>query len=444
LIISKNDSDQIIYVHPDHFRMFYRATIPISLPALIKRIPYPVRGYYPEELTTEIIRSAAIAIIDIHWHYALHGAKKLVSELKACNPQIVVIAGGYTASMFPEKLIQDFAIDFIIRGDAEIPLAALVESIMQDAVMLETIPNLVGKEGFQTNWDYRLSKADLDKNDFFDLDFFPAYKADVRKIHRRNIGWPAYVYPYLMAFRGCPINCPTCAGSTGEQKKLFKRGAVIRSAGRLAEDLQRLNHNQDIRYVNIIHDFFSLMPESYTEEVLRSKTALNVLIEFTDAPSGDVLQKIFSGFKGGVLYFSADKMHTQTDNYIDPQQLIQRIRQVKNTKDFYPVLYYNRLYFSNPEYRKAVEAVRKECRILVSDVADWWEDFPRPDENGKADVDTFQAFFDYSTPVNTSRSKRTINRISQLIYVLAGKLLPHRLLMKLKVLYMKLLQPYHK
>jgi len=233
LIIKNEHIGQVIYVHPYHFRMFYRSTIPISLPAIINRIPYPVQGYFPEELNHEIIKNAQLVIIDIHWNYALHGAKMLVKLLRSVNANLKIIAGGYTASMFPEKLTSDFDIDFVIRGDGEIPLPSLVSALMDTPSQLDQVSNLIGKDGFKTAWNYRLTKQDLDKNEFYDLSFFPSYQLDVRKVHKRNFGWPAYIFPYLMAFRGCPLPCPTCAGSVEEQKKLFKRGPIIRSADRL-------------------------------------------------------------------------------------------------------------------------------------------------------------------------------------------------------------------
>jgi len=422
--------------------MFHRCTIPISLPALINRIDYPVKGYYPEELNTEIIRKAVIAIIDIHWNYALNGAFHLVWQLKKINKNIIVIAGGMTASMFPEQLIQKHDIDYVVRGDGEIPLPFLVKSMMEkDDISL--VPNIYAKNGLITEWTYFLNSEDLDKNDYYDLSFFPSYKNDIKNFHKRYFGWPNYTFPYLLPFRGCPMPCSGCAGGIQEQKRLFRRGYVSRSAGKLAEDLNLLNNDKDIRYVNVIHDFVSLMNEDYVQTVLNKPTQLSLLYEFTKSPSKERLELLLSRFKGGVLYFSLDKMHTQSSQLNDIATLIDLINLTKGKSNFIPVLYYNKHFILEKGYDDAIKTIVRHTKCLASDVSGWWEDFPRPDENGTSDESSFQKFFNLSAKPKLSLVTKINRKVIWFSYLLITKILHKSILLKIKLIYMKTFQPYH-
>lgn len=49
--------------------------------------------------------------------------------LKFAQPQIPIVVGGTHATLLPERVAQEACIDFIVRGDGEIPLANLVESL---------------------------------------------------------------------------------------------------------------------------------------------------------------------------------------------------------------------------------------------------------------------------------------------------------------------------
>lgn len=435
---------KVIYVHPKHYRMFYRSTIPLSLPALIHRIPYKVRGYFHEDLNTEIIRTAEIVIIDVHWNYALKGAHDLILILKEINPSIVIITGGLTASMYPEILVNKFDIDYVIRGDAEFSLPELVQSIIEKQDNIDKIPNLIGKNGLKTNWSYVLTQTDLDQNEFYDLSFFPNYEADINKIHNRYYGWPFYTYPYLLPFRGCNIDCESCSGSISEQKKLFQRGPVIRSAERLSEDLSILNNNPAINYVNVVYDFLSLLPEKYTQQALSRVSNLEILYEFTRAPEPESLDFLLSRFKGGILYFSLDDMHTQSSRFTEPSEMISLINLVKKSRKYIPVLYYNKSYFNTNGYKDALKDIATATKCLCSDVSDWWEDFPRPDEHGIAASESFDKFYKYSVKPEVSVFLKTIRKIWFNIFVIGVRFISKKMLLKMKLIYMKTLQPYHK
>lgn len=394
----------ILYIHPQT-PMFEPLTIPISLPALINRIPYPVKGFSHRDVKNEDIKKASIIIIDIHWYLSLLGAKQLVERIKNINKSVTVIAGGITASEYATELAENLNIDYVIRGDAEYSLPKLVQALIENT-FIDNIPNLVGKNGFKTEWKYKLTKEDIDSNSYYDIDFFPEFKQRIIQLHKQNKGWPPQLFPYLLPFRGCPHSCEICAGGQTEQQKIFQRSAIIRSADKLHEDLHRLNSAGYYKYVNVLHDFISLLPSEYSHTVLKDKTNLLLSYEFASAPNIEDLKILLNAFKGGVLYFCVDKKHVTSQELNEPSEIIKLINLVKKNNNYTPILNYSLPYAkSNSEYLKTVKTIIKHTHCLIYNASFWWTDFPIPDINGNAPANEFEKFLNYK---NTSNHKKHI------------------------------------
>ncbi len=389
--MNHRDDHRILFIHP-RTPMFLRCILPLSLPALIKRIREPVAGFYADEAPLEALRRARIIIADVHWHLGLKGAAELVRRVRLVNPHAALIAGGITASLFPRLLVERLGFDYVIRGDGEIPLPLLCEMLL-DGGDVSAVPNLVGRDGLETPWSYALTKKDIDENDFLGLDFFPSFKRDTARVHAACAHWPMAVFPALTAFRGCPKDCALCAGGICEQHKHFRRGPVIRDAELVADDLARLDRNPDIRFLTVHTDFLNLAPATYAQTVLRKPTNLAVQFDFMAAPSMDALERMLSAFRGGLIRFCADDMHLTSSEPTDPETLARLIRRVKAAPGFIPILQYNGSFTrDHPEYRRAVRAVVKATECVIRDESHWWTSFPKPDDAGLADPAKFDRF----------------------------------------------------
>lgn len=388
---------EIIYVHPKT-PMTYPRNIPISIPALIKRINYPVKGYCYSELNYDIIKNAKICIIDIHWFFSLQGAKKLVKNLRDVNEDIKVVSGGITSTEYPHKIIDELDVDFIIRGDGEIPLPMLVDSLMNNGKDIEKIPNLIGKNSFSTLFKvkpYALNKKDFNENEFFDIDFFPFMKRELVKMHANNPGFPPFVYPFLLPFRGCPIECDFCAGAPNEQSKIFSRKVIYRQSEVLHNDLQILESQKWIKFYNCLLDFVTLMSEKYMIESLPvKKSRLKMQYEFTKAPSLERLDYFLSKFSGGMIHFSVDKMHLTSEKLNDPDLMVKLIKLTQNKyPEYMPILDFSSVYaYSNNEYNKSIKYIVKKTNCYLYDGSIWWSDFPKPDNNGYGDIEKFEYY----------------------------------------------------
>jgi len=310
--MDKQQNSEVIYVHP-FTPMPEPIIIPISVPALINRLPFKIHGYFSDEITREIAINTKIIILDIHWYFSLFGASEFVKEIKKINTDVIFIAGGITSTLFADILTNKFGIDYIIRGDAEGVLPLLVKSLLNNKKGINNVPNLTGKNNFKTEWTYSLNQNEFDENNYYDIDFFPSLKKQVYNRHKINNENASTIFPFLVPFRGCPIDCINCAGNFTEQQRLFKRSYLVRSAAKVNEDLNLLNNTNNYSFVWCMHDFITLLPIEYAKQALSIKTNLNINYEFASFPEIEEISLLFSAFKGGNIYFSMDNMHTTSE-----------------------------------------------------------------------------------------------------------------------------------
>jgi len=433
-----NPSREVIYIHP-YTPMLDPLTIPISLPALIKRIPVKVAGYSHKEIGDGQIKQAKVIIIDIHWHISLLGAAKLVKRIRRLNPQAKIIAGGITATEYAKLLTEQLDIDYVIRGDAEKPLPELVMKLLNGADKIDLVPNLVGKNGFQTPWSYALSQKDLDENDFYDLDFFPALRRRISSFHKRNRGWPVPMHPYIVTYRGCPRDCSFCAGARKEQYKLFRRQAVIRSPGRLRDDFSVLEKDPEIKFVNVLHDFITLLPEAYWRQALAKKINLNIGYYFSLQPAIGAVKLLLCSFRGGLVYFSADKKHATTQELGSPETTAAAIDLVKQAAAYEPLLVYNSFFMKkDKEYNSWVRYVYNKTKVPLVDVKLWFMiDFPQPASDGYAESKSFDSFMYYDEAAE--RFKLTAANYIEKIFAAVDYFAPGPIPIELRKLVIRLL-----
>lgn len=353
----------------------------MSLPALINRLPRPVTGKFEEEVAKRDLLRADIVIMDIHWYLSIHSAIKLSHRIKAVNPRASIIAGGLSASIFFKQILRDSQIDYIVRGDAELPLQALVEAILNRADISQ-VPNTAGRNFCSQHW-YALTAADMDASDYCGISFFPALEKDIFNIHRNSRGYPRPAYPFLTTFRGCPLSCNMCYGAPRLQHSLFKRSMVLRSKERVKADLIRWSNNPRISFVNIYHDFVTLLPSAYTEHILRQHYNLTVHYEFSRLPSEQDLNLLTSAFTGGIIIFPLDQNHATSEELCNIQQLIERIRQVRQIKRFEVRLaYVKRFALRNSKYRNSLAEIQKATRCAITAADSWWQNAPMPNTEG--------------------------------------------------------------
>lgn len=167
-----------------------------------------------------------IVSLPLHWHQQSSKVISLVTKLKREFPGIKTIIGGSTATFFHREIVNQFSVvDFIIRGDAEIPLLNLIRRIIEGGKDFYRIPNLTWRKKnliVVNKHIYVCSSAILKsvshpRNDLFlnNNGFFAENEQYLKK--------PGMKSAFFNIARGCTGNCPFCGGGKQAQQILYKR-----------------------------------------------------------------------------------------------------------------------------------------------------------------------------------------------------------------------------
>jgi len=195
----------------------------------------------------------AIIGLSLHWHFQSYDVIETAKEIKRSHPEVAVLLGGFTASYFAEEILRSFeCIDFIIRGDAEVPLVELLEQ-HRSGKDYEQVPNLAFRRDEAPALNPISYVADakmLDSISFTDFTLMKDWPVFVESFSRyfsldgisldlqKSIfGWKRF-YPVLLG-RGCKWNCSYCGGSFEAQKIINNRTTVcMRSVDSVLASLQ--------------------------------------------------------------------------------------------------------------------------------------------------------------------------------------------------------------
>ena len=129
-------------------------------------------------------------------------------------------------------------VDFIIRGDAEIPLLNLMDGLSKGAPGLSSVPNLTWRNGtkvIHNEQNYVADEADINKLSFSNFELMENF-ATYTKIHFDLFDYSGvllnrYNTFFLCVGRGCSATCSFCGGSRLSHKIISARTKpVFRSA----------------------------------------------------------------------------------------------------------------------------------------------------------------------------------------------------------------------
>ena len=129
----------------------------------------------------------AIVGLDLHWHFQSYDVIEVARKIKLAHPEVAILLGGFTASLFADEILTDFPfVDFVIRGDAEIPLLQLVCHFESDKAYSE-VPNLAYRQDSRVVLNpttYVADSAMLDSICFTDFTLMKDYPCFVESFSR--------------------------------------------------------------------------------------------------------------------------------------------------------------------------------------------------------------------------------------------------------------------
>ena len=130
-----------------------------------------------------------------YYHEALQTAHAIKSRLK-----IPIVAGGAHVSASPESVLNDPAIDYVIRGEGERPIVDLIKTLMNGGDLC-SVTNLGFKKEGQLVWNRMERNYDPDKLPWPDLSDLPPGSYRYRD----------QPLSCVLTSRGCPFRCAFCS-----------------------------------------------------------------------------------------------------------------------------------------------------------------------------------------------------------------------------------------
>ncbi len=188
-------------------------------------------------------KQVRVAVLPLHFHPQSYDVMKVAKEIKEEEKEIFVLLGGYTASLFHQEILSFFPqIDAIIRGDAEIPLIALMKAI-EEQRGLEEIPNLTWRKEKEIKVNplsYVASESDLNRSSYVNLSLLRDKETYIRHMgmpfvwakglskeeNRKHFHLGHPIFP-LNIGRGCSGNCTWCGGGSEAQQVVNGRKRVV-------------------------------------------------------------------------------------------------------------------------------------------------------------------------------------------------------------------------
>ena len=173
----------------------------------------------------------------------------LIRKLKA-SFDVIVLVGGPEAAALEQTFLRKTGCDFIVAGEGERPILALLSCLEDGVGQLDAVANLRYLKP-----DGSLHSSPLEEP-IRDLDAlpYPRREDSLRKNFRmgRAIG--------LLTGRGCPFHCSFCY--EGAASKAVRLRSIPDVMGEIDEVR---SYNPNLRQVNIYDDTFTLFPERVRE-----------------------------------------------------------------------------------------------------------------------------------------------------------------------------------
>ena len=284
----------VLYIHPSRSldNTLY-AFMPIGIPGLLNLLKdegYSVYGInYSIEKSLDSTYSLKeeleninykVLMIDLHWYEHSYGAIEIAKISKLIYPNIPIIIGGLTSTIFDKEILENFdCIDYILKGDSEKPLLDLVGFLLKGKGNIKDIENISYVDnGSIISKELTYCLKDLDSINYVDHSFL---KNEKMYMYTNTIGIDlkrnknAWIY----IGRGCKHNCLYCDSARENMVTLWGRSKMTyRSPERVAEDIIEFANN-GVEVVRFSHDL-EMFGKEYYEAIFKMIRDNNVKIGF--------------------------------------------------------------------------------------------------------------------------------------------------------------------
>ena len=254
----------------------------------IDLIDLSISGYRPQRLNAALKRFRPDVVGISAFTETFPNAVAIAEQVKEFDPAIHTVVGGAHASILPAEVVAEPAIDFVVVGEGEAPLAALAEAL-ESGTDSTTIPGLAYKgeagEPVVNPVAAPLPPDDhpLPARDLFALEFYE---------HPFNV---------LTARGGCPYRCPFCSAS-----QVWNGKHRPRDPKAVVEELRILQENYGTNYLFFVDDIFTLRRD-WVMELMEEMKSLSHRLEWgcgtrVDRVDPELLAAMAEGGCVGIQY----------------------------------------------------------------------------------------------------------------------------------------------
>jgi len=173
---------------------------------------------------------------------------EVARRIRSVSPESKIVVGGVHATAMPEEVLRDENIDYVIRGEGEIPFTELVEGVAPAAIGGLSYRGSNPLQPYQHN-EMAEPLEDLDAlpTPAYHLIPFEAYKPAIGAYRRL----PAV---NMTMTRGCPGKCTFCNSA--------ETALRTRSAEHLVNEIEVLQARYGIREVSFYDDTFTIYKQN--------------------------------------------------------------------------------------------------------------------------------------------------------------------------------------
>ncbi|MFA5089678.1 MAG: radical SAM protein [Candidatus Omnitrophota bacterium] len=176
---------------------------------------------------------------------SIDDAIRVSKEVRNINPAIKIVWGGIHTSLYPESILKEDFVDFVVVGDGEEAFCGIMDCMIGNSKSLEAVDNL----GYKVNGQLKYNKQSF--VDPSDLPQPSWHLIDVKKYMRRK--FYAKKTLTINTSRGCPYKCAFCCVPKVHQGKWR---AI--SAEKIVENLKFLRDNYKIDGFQVDDDEFDI------------------------------------------------------------------------------------------------------------------------------------------------------------------------------------------
>jgi radical SAM superfamily enzyme YgiQ (UPF0313 family) len=179
-----------------------------------------------------------------------------VKAVKEATPSCKIVVGGWHPSYMPESMLQHSAIDYVVMGEGEYAMRALVPFILKGkSDMHVSTPGVAYRKGDRIVINPQEFISDLDEIPFPARHLLPMAHYD------RTIAFLcAKPVDTVNVVRGCPYNCAYC-----ETRKLWGRTCRTFSPSRVVAELEHLSSTYGTKGVYFVGDNFTICKKKTVE-----------------------------------------------------------------------------------------------------------------------------------------------------------------------------------